>query len=89
MYELVPIVSAAEHEDWRTVGHEIEQQRHHAEPTESEHRAGPNDGDVEPGRDRVMTREFRPQLGPAVRLERSERRAIGDRVAGGYSVHCA
>ena len=78
MHELVAVVAAAEHEHRRAVGDELEQQRHHAEPAVTEDRAGPDDRDVEPGRDRVVTQELGPQLGPAVRLQRTARRVFGD-----------
>ncbi len=80
MHELVPVVAVAEHEHRRAVGDELEQHRHHAEPAVAENGAGPDDRDVEPGRDRVVTQQLGPQLGPPVRLERAAAASLGDGV---------
>ena len=59
MHELVPVAATPEHEHRRAVGHEVEEQCHHAQPTVAEHRAGPHDRDVEPGGDRIVAQRAR------------------------------
>ena len=80
VHELVPVVAAVEHEHRSALGHQLEEDRHEAEPAVAEDGAGPDDRDVEPVGGGLPAQRLRLELGPAVGLQRPGRRLLVDRV---------
>ncbi len=89
MDELVAVGAAAEDVDGGALGHELEEDGHDAQPAAAEDGAGPHDRYVEPGRRRLPAQHLGLERGPAVGLERSARRVLGDGVRVGDAEHRA